>query len=209
MRKFSNEFKVGLLILLAAAAGVYLFSRTEHFTKETYTLKTYFNYAGGLKDNCTVTLSGVEVGRVTEIGFIYNPDTKVEIEMSINKGVKVRRNAIAYITSTGFVGDSFIGITSGTGDAPFAEDGDALESEDPVQMRELMKRAETISEKLDETLVDVRGLAQNLNSTVADNRQNIDSIISNIEQTSVNFNEFSDDIKRNPWKLLIKGKSDK
>jgi hypothetical protein len=39
-----------------------------------------------------------------------------------------------------------------------------------------------------------------------DNRPRIDSIMKNIEATSVNFNEFSTDIKQHPWKLLMKGK---
>ena len=32
----------------------------------------------------------------------------------------------------------------------------------------------------------------------------IDNIANNLEQTSMNFKEFSEDIKRNPWKLLMK-----
>ena len=79
-------------------------------------------------------------------------------------------------------------------------------SEDPIEMRELMKRADAIAAKLDETLVDVRKLAANLNGTLQDNRPRLDNIMKNMEETSVNFNDFSQDIKAHPWKLLMKGK---
>ena len=48
--------------------------------------------------------------------------------------------------------------------------------------------------------------AQNSNAVVTDNKDKIDAIFENLEQTTANFKEFSEDIKRNPWKLMSKGK---
>ena len=55
-------------------------------------------------------------------------------------------------------------------------------------------------------LAEVKMLATNVNSVVSDNKTRIDGIASNLESTSVNFKEFSEDIKQHPWKLLMKGK---
>ena len=49
-------------------------------------------------------------------------------------------------------------------------------------------------------------LAGNLNGVVTDNRSKVDNIASNLESTTANFKDFSDDIKQHPWKLLMKGK---
>ena len=89
------------------------------------------------------------------------------------------------------------------------EEGSTLASEDPIEMRKLMKKVDVIAENLDKTLAEARALAQNLNGVVKDNRPKIDSIVIKLESTADNFNEFSDDIKRHPWKLLIKGKETK
>ena len=66
-------------------------------------------------------------------------------------------------------------------------------------MRKLMKKADSIADNLDKTLVQIKSL-------VTDNRAKIDSIAANLESTTVNFKEFSEDIKKHPWKLLMKGK---
>jgi ABC-type transporter Mla subunit MlaD len=113
---------------------------------------------------------------------------------------------VAFIATTGIVGDAYIGLTSGSSAKPFAKEGAALASEDPIEMRKFMKKAEAIADNLDKTLAEAKALAQNLNTVVKDSKPKIDNIVSNLETTSGNFKEFSEDIKRHPWKLLVKGK---
>lgn len=195
--RFSNEIKAGIVVLIAIGLGAFLFTRTADEKVETYDIKTSFAYAGDLKTNAVVKLSGIEVGRVKSIRFVYDAKTRVECVLEIDATAKVRKDAIAYIGTAGFVGDAFIGLTPG--EAPeFAASGETVASEDPVQMRLLMKKADDIANNLDNILVQVK-------SIVTDNRKSIDSIVVNLEGTSQNFKEFSDDIKKHPWKLLFKG----
>jgi phospholipid/cholesterol/gamma-HCH transport system substrate-binding protein len=202
MKKFTNEIKTGLVVVAALAVAVFFWLRTSNFRSEVYQLKTYFSHAGGIKENSIVALSGIEVGRVTAATFVYEPDrTRVELILMIDQKAKVRDDAIAYIGSTGFVGDAYIGITPGNSEN-FLKPNSVVVSEDPIEMRLLMKRADDIAKKLDLVLGDVKTL-------VSDNRAKVDNIVSNLEQTTINFNEFSDDIKKHPWKLLMKGKEKK
>ena len=53
-------------------------------------------------------------------------------------------------------------------------------------------------------LIEVKGLTENVNGVVKDNKTKIDGMLANLEQTTANFKEFSEDIKKNPWKLLSK-----
>ncbi|MFC1644336.1 MlaD family protein, partial [Candidatus Omnitrophota bacterium] len=101
--RFSNEIKAGLVVVVAIAIGVFFFAKTATFRAKTYDVKTYFRYAGDLKPNAIVKLSGIEVGRVKEINFIYDPATKVECVFEINADAKVRSDSIAYIGTAGFV----------------------------------------------------------------------------------------------------------
>ncbi len=211
--KVTNELKTGIVVVVAIAVAVFFWLKTASFSPSPYKVKTYFNFADGIKPDSLVKLSGIEVGRVEKIQFIYTPETKVELLLTLEKDAKVREDSLVYISTSGIVGDTYIGLTPGSPDKPFAKEGAVLASEDPVEARKIWKKAESIAENLDKTLSDVRtlaqnftGVAQNLNSALKDNRPRIDSIAANLEQTAVNFKDFSEDIKKHPWKLLSKGK---
>ncbi|MCX5716609.1 MAG: hypothetical protein NTV07_07210 [Candidatus Omnitrophica bacterium] len=66
-----------------------------------------------------------------------------------------------------------------------------------------------IANNLDGGIADLRKLTQDVDETLTGNRGKIDEIIANMNETSKNFKEFSDDIKHNPWKLLMKTKEKK
>ena len=202
--KISNELKTGLIVVAAIVVGSIFWLKTTNFSDKPYRLKTQFNYAEGLKADSVVKLSGIEIGRIENIKFIYTPDTKVELVLLINNDAKIHEDSIAYISSSGIVGDAFLGLTPGSPDKPFAKNGDSVASEDPVEMRKIMKQVDTIAGSLDKTLAEFRDLTSNVNGLVKDNRTKIDSLLVNMEQTAVNFKEFSEDIKKNPWKLLSK-----
>ncbi|MBN1353320.1 MAG: MCE family protein [Candidatus Omnitrophica bacterium] len=201
MKKFTNELKTGLVIVLAIIVGVFFWLKTSNFKSEVYKLKTSFSHAEGIKENSIVTLAGIEVGRVENVNFVYEPNaTKVELTLALDKSAKIREDSIAFIGTSGFIGDAYIGVASGNS-GTYLKEGATIQSEDPIEARELMKKADKIAQNLDLILADVKNI-------VSDNKEKVDGIVLNIEQTAINFNEFSDDIKRHPWKLLMKG-SDK
>ena len=196
--RFSNEIKAGLVVVIGIAIIFFFFGKTATHMTKTYDLKTFFGYAGNLKADAIVKLAGIEVGRVKKINFIYDPETLVECLLEINTDAKVRKDSLAYIATAGFVGDAYVGITAGEQDE-FLVPGTTVGSEDPIEMRLLMKKAEDIANNLDNILAQIRGV-------VADNRQNLDNIVINLEQTTENFKEFSSDVQKHPWKLLFKPK---
>ena len=197
MKQFTNEIKAGIVVVIAIIVCVMLFFRTSDIYTSTYDVKTYFRYAGDLQEDAAVKLSGIEVGRLKKIKIVYNPETMVECIFEVNSGAKLRTDSIAYIAASGFMGDAYIGLTPGTS-SEFLKAGQTVPSEDPVQMRLLMKKADSIAESLDVTLAEVKNL-------VVENRQHLDNIVLNLEGTTENFKEFSEDVKKHPWKLLFKG----
>lgn len=204
--KMTNEFKTGALVAAALVVAVIFWVKTTDFSGKPYHLKTYFNYAEGVRQDSIVKLAGIEVGRVEKINFTYAPETKVELVLALDKSAKVREDSTAFISTSGLIGDAYIGLTSGSPDRQFVKDGEVLMSEDPVEMRKLMKKADVIAENLDKTLVEVKKLAEGVSGVVTDNKARVDNIVVNLEHTAVNFKEFSEDIKKHPWKLLMKGK---
>lgn len=204
--KLTNEFKTGAVVIAGILVGVLFWFKTANFTGKPYVLKTYFNFAEGIKPDSIVKLSGIDVGRVEKIHFVYVPETKVELFLSLERSAKIREDSIAYVATSGLVGDTYVGLTPGSPGAPFLKEGSIVISEDPVEMRKIMKKAELIAENLDQALIGVKDLTGNLNGVVKDNRSRVDNIALNLEETAANFKEFSEDIKKHPWKLLIKGK---
>ena len=197
--KMTNEIKTGLMVFAAILVGLFFWLKTTNLYTATYELNTFFNHADGIKENSIVKLAGIEVGRVKSADLVYDEDrTRVELCIELDKSAKVREDSIAFIGTSGFIGDAFIGITPGES-TNFLKRSDIIVSEDPVEMRELMKKADHIASNLDATLADVKGI-------VSDNKDKVDSIVANLEDTSANFKEFSQDIKQHPWKLLMKGK---
>lgn len=207
MIKMSNEIKTGIIVVAAILVVVLFYAKTAGTKSgKMYRIKTYFNYAEGVKQDAIVKLAGIEVGRVEKIQFQYTPETKIEMVMAISDTARLREDSIAFIATSGMIGDAYVGITPGTADKPAVKDGGTIASEDPIEARKLWKKADVIADNLDKMLVEVKGLTENVNGVVKDNKERIDSIAVNLEQTSVNFKDFSADIKKHPWKLLMKGK---
>jgi len=203
--KISNELKTGIVVVAALATGAAFYLKTTDRSAATaYRVKTYFNFAEGIKTDSIVKLSGIDVGRVESVTFTYAPDTKVELVLVLDDKAKVREDSIAYIAQSGLIGDAYVGITSGSGGKQFVKDGAIIASEDPMEIRKLMRKADLIADSIDKTLAEVKNLTMNVNSVVDDNKSKIGSILVNLEETSVNFKDFSEDIRRNPWKLLSK-----
>lgn len=205
--KMNNEVKTGIIVVAAiAVVAMFYMKTTDTKVGKFYRVTTNFNYADGIKQDAIVKLAGIEVGRVEKIGFRYSPETKIEMVMVISDKAKIHEDSIAFIATSGMIGDAYIGITPGSADKPVVGEGGTLASEDPVEMRKLMKKADTIADNLDKTLVEVKSLAGNINGMVTDNKSRINSIAMNLEATTINFKDFSADIKQHPWKLLIKTK---
>lgn len=202
--KITNEVKTGILVAAAIAAGFFFFARTNDLNASTYRVRTSFNYAEGVKKDSIVRLSGIDAGRVESIQFTYNPETKIELVLVLDNKAKLREDSLAFIATSGMIGDAYVGITPGSPEKPFLKPGDLLMSEDPVEARKLMKKADRIAENLGLALSELKKLTDSVTGVVSENKARIDNITANLEETTENFKEFSADVKKSPWKLLMK-----
>ena len=204
----SNEMKVGVLVVICAAVLLGLLYKTGSFDfkKEGYAVKAVFGIVAGVQRNAPVRLAGVEIGKVQDIRLSYDKGTNVIVTLWLNKNAKLKTDSLAIITALGLMGEKYIEVTAGSLDAPYLEPGQTIMGEDPLQFDSLAKKGEAIASELDETLTSIKELAENTNLVVTDNKEKIDAMFDNLEATTANFKEFSDDIKRNPWKLMSKGK---
>lgn len=209
MKKIGNEIKTGVMVIACAAILLVLTVKVAGMStmKKGYHLKTQFNYASAIKKGAPVYLTGVEVGEIKGIKIDYSPEgTRVTLDAWLDSSAKVREDSRASIVTMGLMGEKYLELTGGSKDSPFLKEDSLIIGKEPLMMDEIIDKAMGIANNLDSGITDLRKLTQEVDATVAGNRGKIDEIITNMNDTSKNFKEFSDDIRRNPWKLLIKTK---
>src|SRR5262249_19095689 len=114
------EIGTGLFVLLGLAA---LFFMVTEITaekvgvqREGYKLNAKFDQIGGLKVGAPVSMSGVIVGRVTNIHY---DDTayKAAVQMRIDRQFsRIPNDSDAAIFTQGLLGNQYIGISAGGSD---------------------------------------------------------------------------------------------
>jgi phospholipid/cholesterol/gamma-HCH transport system substrate-binding protein len=207
-RTVTNELKVGVLVVACIIVLVGFLYKTGsfEFKKEGYEIKVLFNIVSGVQKNAPVRLAGVEIGQVKNIELSYADGTKVAVTLWLQERAKLKRDSRAHITALGLMGEKYIEVSPGSKDSPYLKPGETINGEDPLELAALAKKGESIAEVLEETLDNIKALAQNSNLVVTDNKDKIDAIFENLEATTQNFKEFSEDVKKHPWKLMGKGK---
>jgi phospholipid/cholesterol/gamma-HCH transport system substrate-binding protein len=208
-RSITNELKVGVLVVVCILVLLGFLYKTGSFDfkKEGYEVKVLFNVVSGVQKNAPVRLAGVEIGQVKDIELSYvEGATKVAVTLWLDEKAKLKKDSRAFITALGLMGEKYIEVSPGSKDAQYLQPGGAIVGEDPLEFDALARKGENIADALEETLANIKVLAQNSNLVVTDNKEKIDAIFENLEMTTQNFKEFSEDVKRNPWKLMSKGK---
>ncbi|MDD5073323.1 MAG: MlaD family protein [Candidatus Omnitrophica bacterium] len=209
MAKFNNEIKTGIVVVAAVLVFMYISAMMGGGKKVVggYDLNVIFNYVNGLEDKAPVKLAGVNVGEVNKVAHIYdNDETKVLVQLTLNGGTKVREDSKIMISTTGLIGEKYIEITGGKKGSPVVEKGKTLTGIDPFVMEELIA-------KVDSAVQDLQKLMGDADTVLVENKDDIRATIMNLKDSSANLKdssenlkEFSDEVKRNPWKLLMKGK---
>jgi phospholipid/cholesterol/gamma-HCH transport system substrate-binding protein len=209
MKKIGNEIKTGVMVVacLAILAGFTIRILGTSTLKKGYHLKVRFNFASAIRKGAPVYLAGVEAGEIKGIQINYTPEgTNVMLDAWLESSAKVRQDSRASIVTMGLMGEKYLELTSGTKESPFLEEGSLIIGKEPLMMDEIIDKAMGIANNVDAGIADLRKLIQDADSILVTNQADIARIIDNLNATSENFKEFSDDIRRNPWKILMKTK---
>ncbi|MFC0266969.1 outer membrane lipid asymmetry maintenance protein MlaD [Kushneria aurantia] len=112
---------LGLIFLGLQVSGM-SFGQTDR----NFTLYANFSNIGGLQERSRVTMSGVTVGRVTDISL--DPkwlDARVTMQIDSDVGKQLSQDSSAAILTSGLLGEQYIGLT--TGGAPeMLKSGDTI-----------------------------------------------------------------------------------
>lgn len=232
--RMNNEIKIGLMVSAVIVLLAVFTIKTGKFNLSTsgYVVKAHFKNVGGVNLNSPVMFNGFEVGIVEDIKIKeIDGDVKMELILWVNENARLRTGAKAYIKNLGFMGEKYVGLTSGEKGGAYLAPGSIIVGHEPPDFerilsegQEISKRLKSISQNIDERLKnnkefldeilsnlnvvmkDLAAITHNANERLGVNGKKIDDTITNLHDLSVNLKELSYDLKLNPWKIMYRGK---
>jgi len=140
----ATEISTGLFVLLGFAALFFLVtqisSRELPLGQGGYRLTARFDNIGGLKVGAPVSMAGVVVGRVENIGFDQN-QYKAVVTLRINPEYnRIPDDSDAGILTSGLLGSQYVGISAGGSDRYFKDGGQVKFVQDALVLENLVSQ---------------------------------------------------------------------
>jgi phospholipid/cholesterol/gamma-HCH transport system substrate-binding protein len=165
-------FVLGLILLI----GFSLRTKGEGLVRGGYLLKAYFRTAHGLEPGASVTLAGVEIGKVRTIDFDTSSGL-VRVTMSVHPDYRLARDSRSAIQMKSLLGQYYVNIRYGKVRDSFLQPGDTLLSDDTADVNDLLATVQDVGNE-------VKGLAgsfdknqrevtKKLSDVIDENRENI------------------------------------
>jgi phospholipid/cholesterol/gamma-HCH transport system substrate-binding protein len=143
MQRSNNDIWVGLLVLIGAAALLFLALQSANLLslnfQKTYTVSAMFDNIGGLKKQAAVKSAGVVVGRVKEIKF-DGKSYQARVVMAIETQHQFPQDRSLKILTSGLLGEQYIGIEAGAEETVLAEGDKVQDTQSAVVLENLISR---------------------------------------------------------------------
>ncbi len=107
-----------------------------------------FASVGTIQSGSPVRQSGVKVGSVSSVTLAQDEPGKVDVVLSLYKGLDVREKDGVSIVTGGLLGDQFIDIAPGDPDAPVVQPGDVLRGRSGLDLKVLVDGGGTLLQDL-------------------------------------------------------------
>lgn len=197
----SSEYKAGMFIflsLIVLVALIFFLGDVKSRFQPQKNIRIVFNFTGGLDIGAPVRYAGLQVGRVGAIDLLNsmeaNGTDRVTVLAGINPAIKVRRDSIASVKTSGLMGGSYIDIRPGSASSPVLDEGDQLIGQDAfqftevgdmveemvMQVRKFTRLAEDLTADSRETLQAFKISLDSVNGVIADNRVEIRDNLKNM-----------------------------
>ncbi|MGP8214502.1 MAG: MlaD family protein [Bacteroidia bacterium] len=199
VRETSKKIWLGVLATSGAILffiGIFSIGKKQNMFNTTFRVNAIFSNVNGLKEGDYVRFSGVRAGIVNSIIFLN--DSMIKVEMKINRNIRhlIKKDAIAYITTEGLVGNKILEIKPKWRSDVIVKDNDTLTAIDPFDTHEIIEKllstndnAKIITGNLAQISEDVNKKKSILRTVISDSiaANNLKDIISNLQKSSLQF----------------------
>ena len=200
--KTKLELKVGVFVFIGLSILTMFVLSIGGFKTWTsgYRVHFIFHFVNGVKIGAPVRVAGVDVGMVKDIKFMppsQENRARVAIISWVKKDTQIPVDSRIWVNTLGLLGEKYVEVMPGKEFSRLLGEGEALAGEDPMPMQEVTDLVVKIADSIDAVLVKIRNKEGSLGKLIYE-----DAIYDNLEA-------FTEDIRKYPWKLLIKTKEKK
>ncbi len=194
--KISRELRIGVFGIVTLTLFIISvnFIKGKDLFHRNRTFYAVYDATSGIQDAAPVSVSGLEIGKVTDMRFLSKNSNKILLELTVYKDVFIPSNSIARIFSLDLLGTKNIEIVFGDSKTE-ALDGDTLIGGSQMSLsEEVNKQVAPIKLKAENLLSSLDTMVTVLQSVFnSETRRNLDAsfksiraTLGNLESTSYN-----------------------
>lgn len=228
MEPRAQHVLIGLFTLIAVTAAV-LFALWLNQSSDKGQLNYYriiFNEpVSGLGKGSTVQYNGIRIGEVIDLHLDPTDLRQAHVRVAVDSKIPVHKDTKVQLVMTGITGNAVIEFSGGTPSIPTIESADGEDSviiATPSSLSQLLEGGDSLISNIGELALSIKmflsednvkhveGILANLDlitESVADNRDDIQTILSNVASTTKEFKFFVNRIEslaENADELLTK-----
>jgi phospholipid/cholesterol/gamma-HCH transport system substrate-binding protein len=168
----SRAVRLGAFIVVTLAilvAGVFIIGSKQYLFSSTYQVRAQFSNVAGLDTGADVRVAGVHSGVVHSIELPHKPGEQVTVVIDLGKSTHeiIKQDSVATIETEGMLGNQYLAISFGSAGSPEVRNGGMLASQQPLQMVDLLKKADGILDSSQQAIQNTTLATANLNSISA------------------------------------------
>jgi len=162
-----RNIKLGLFVILGLIIfifGIFLVGAKSGLFSKSFAVYSIFKNTSGLKPGGNIRFDGVKVGIVKSVTIINDSSVRVDMNIDESKHEFITKTAVASIASDGLMGDELVNITSGSYGSPEAENGDRIQSKQPINMDKEIATLSGTNDNINAITSEIKNLTGALNT---------------------------------------------
>jgi phospholipid/cholesterol/gamma-HCH transport system substrate-binding protein len=171
----SDRLKAGVFVVSCVTLFVVIFAVVAgmRVAKKSRTFFVRFTESvTGLEPSSTVRYYGVPIGRVSDIGFAADAFPEIEVRIEVHPDAPIRADTQAVLKAQGLTGISYIDLEKGSDDARLLDEFETIRARASVTVQ------------LMDTLAGLKGVIENLNMILSENREAIGAAVAKIDRVA-------------------------
>lgn len=215
-----NEITTGILVLVTFGVLVVILVLVgmPGVLKPLNTYRVYYDNAQGIRPGAPVLLAGREIGKVKALESPVpldkrpagHPEYEVAIDVRVDRSAEIYRNVTVRLTQQGLMGQQVIDFVKGDKASGLVEDRAEFAGERVPDITESvadnMERLTGPDSDLAHTLSNIKELTASdadLAVTIKNTKKFMETLNnSEISKVIGNAEQFTDTVKREPWRLI-------
>jgi phospholipid/cholesterol/gamma-HCH transport system substrate-binding protein len=162
-----GAFILGTLAILAT--GIFIIGGKKYLFTSTYELRTTFANVAGLQAGADVMIGGLHSGTIRSINLPGKPGDPMTVIMQMDRSTHgiIRQDSQASIQTEGLLGNQYLAVSFGSADKPEVKDGDTISSIPPLEMSELLDKANGLLAQGQAAMANINQVSEHLKSVSA------------------------------------------